>query len=415
MSKMSISRLGKELYTGEKSFDFVGRRMLWYAISAVVLVAVVLGVSLQGINLGIDFTGGTRYTVSVEKADQKMADELRTAVGDTSVEAADGATVRTSGPRSIVIETKAVGNGSEGDADIMGAITKTADVAEDDVSRTGIGPSWGERVASKAGLALGIFLVGVILFIWIYFREWKMSVAAVAALLHDVVITVGVYAIVGFEVTPATVTGFLTILGYSLYDTVVVFDKVKENTRNLSRTKKTYAAAANLAVNQTLVRSINTSIIGLLPVVAILYVSTVQLGTSALKDISLVLFVGMAVGTYSSIFIATPLLVHLKSGEKAVVDAEKRAAARMKEADKYATVPVFDEGMAVSDAEEPDELRESDSDDLHEAGVSRGTGAVSNNAAMGKGRNTPAQQREVSDSGASGRPQPKRQSRSKRK
>ena len=413
MSKFSISRLGKELYTGEKSFDFVGRRMLWYAVSAVVLVAVVLGVSLQGINLGIDFTGGTRYTVTVAQADQELADDLRTAVGDTAVEAADGATVRTAGGKSIVIETKAIPDNSEADNSIMEAITKTADVAEDDVSRTGIGPSWGQRVASKAALALGIFLVGVVLFIWIYFREWKMSVAAVVALLHDVVITVGVYAIIGFEVTPATVTGFLTILGYSLYDTVVVFDKVKENTRNLSQKKQTYAAAANLAINQTLVRSINTSIIGLLPVVAILYVSAVQLGTSSLKDISLVLFVGMAVGTYSSIFIATPLLVHLKSKEKDVVDAEKRAAARMKEADKYAAVPVFDEGMPVAEDDEPDELRENASEDLHEAGVSRGTSP--NRSATGRGRNVPDQHRSVSDSGAAGRPQPKRESRSKRK
>ena len=412
---ISISRLGKELYTGERSFDFVGRRMVWYVASVVILIAVILGVSLQGINLGIDFTGGTRYTVTVAQADQKLADDLRTAVGDTAVEAADGATVRTAGGKSIVIETKAIADRSDADDSIMEAITKTADVAENDVSRTGIGPSWGQRVASKAALALGIFLIGVVLFIWIYFREWKMSVAALVALLHDVVITVGVYAIIGFEVTPATVTGFLTILGYSLYDTVVVFDKVKENTRNLAGKKQTYAFASNLAINQTLVRSINTSIIGLLPVVAILYVSTVQLGTSALKDISLVLFIGMAVGTYSSIFIATPLLVHLKSREKGVLDAEKRAATRMKEADKYAAVPVFDDGMAAADdgPEEPDELREGGSDDLHEAGVSRTNNP--NSSAMCRGRNTPDQQREVSDSAAAGRPQPKRQSKSKRK
>ncbi|NYI77778.1 protein translocase subunit SecF [Nocardioides panzhihuensis] len=412
MSK--ISRFGKELYTGERSFDFVGRRILWYVISAVVLVIVTGGLMLQGgLNLGIDFTGGTRYTVTVAQADQEMADELRTAVGDTEVAAADGATVRTAGGKSIVIETKAIADGSEADQSIMEAITATADVPEDDVSRTGIGPSWGERVATKAGLALGIFLVGVVLFIWIYFREWKMSVAAVVALLHDVLLTVGVYAIIGFEVSPATVTGFLTILGYSLYDTVVVFDKVKENTRNLGQKKQTYAQAANLAVNQTLVRSINTTIVGLLPVVAILYVSAVQLGTSSLKDISLVLFVGMAVGTYSSIFIATPLLVHLKSGEKDIVDAEKRAAARMREADKYAAVPVFDDGMPVAADDEPDELRESESEDLHEAGVTRGTSP--NTSPTGRGRNVPNQQRSVSDSGAAGRPQPKRESRSKRK
>jgi preprotein translocase subunit SecF len=411
MSK--ISRFGKELYTGERSFDFVGRRILWYVISAVVLVIVTGGLMLQGgLNLGIDFTGGTRYTVTVEKADQDLADELRSAVGDTDVTAADGATVRTAGGKSIVFVTKSIADGSEADDSIMKAITETADVPEDDVSRTGIGPSWGERVATKAGVALGIFLVGVVLFIWIYFKEWKMSVAAVVALFHDVLLTVGVYAIVGFEVTPATVTGFLTILGYSLYDTVVVFDKVKENTRNLGLKKQTYAQAANLAVNQTLVRSINTTIVGLLPVVAILYVSAVQLGTSSLKDISLVLFVGMAVGTYSSIFIATPLLVHLKSKEKDVIDAEKRAEARMKEADKYAAVPVFDEGMAVAEGE-PDELRESSTEDLHEAGVSRGTSP--NSSALGRGRNVPSSHREVTDSGAAGRPQPKRESRSKRK
>lgn len=412
MSK--ISRFGKELYTGERSFDFVGRRILWYVISAVVLVIVTGGLMLQGgLNLGIDFTGGTRYTVTVQQADQELADELRSAVGDTDVAAADGATVRTAGGESIVIETKSIADGSEADQSIMEAITATADVPADDISRTGIGPSWGERVASKAALALGIFLIGVVLFIWIYFKEWKMSVAAVVALFHDVLLTVGVYAIIGFEVSPATVTGFLTILGYSLYDTVVVFDKVKENTRNLGLKKQTYAQAANLAVNQTLVRSINTTIVGLLPVVAILYVSAVQLGTSSLKDISLVLFVGMAVGTYSSIFIATPLLVHLKSKEKDVVDAEKRAEARMREADKYAAVPVFDDGMPVAADEEPEELRESDSDDLHEAGVARGTSP--NTSPTGRGRNVPNQQRSVSDSGAAGRPQPKRESRSKRK
>ncbi|NGN93835.1 protein translocase subunit SecF [Nocardioides sp. KC13] len=412
MSKFSFSRLGKELYTGEKSFDFVGKRKIWYAASVVLLAVIVAGMFLKPLNLGIDFTGGTRYTVSVDGADQKLADELRGVIGETEVEEADSATVRTAGSDSIVIETEAIPDGSADDQTMIKAITETADVPEDDISRTGIGPSWGERVATKAGVALGIFLLGVIAFIWIYFKEWKMSVAAVVALAHDVLLTVGVYAIVGFEVTPATVTGFLTILGYSLYDTVVVFDKVKENTRNLSLKKQTYAQAANLAVNQTLVRSINTSIVGLLPVVAILYVSAVQLGTSSLKDISLVLFVGMAVGTYSSIFIATPMLVHLKSGEKEIVDAEKRAAARMKEADKYAAVPVFDEGMALAEGE-PDELREAPSEDLHEAGVSRGTSP--NSAALGRGRNVPTSQREVTDSGAAGRPQPKRESRSKRK
>ena len=185
----------------------------------------------------------------------------------------------------------------------------------DDISQDQIGASWGKEVAKRAITGLIVFLVLVILFIWAYFREWKMSVAAHRGAAHDVIITVGVYALSGFEVTPATVTGLLTILGFSLYDTVVVFDKVRENTKDLRASRMTYAEAANLAVNQTLVRSINTSIVALIPVGAILYVGAVQLGSGALKDLALALFVGMAAGAYSSIFIATPLLAQLKSSE----------------------------------------------------------------------------------------------------
>ena len=188
----------------------------------------------------------------------------------------------------------------------------------------------------------------VSLFIWAYFRQWKMSVAAIVALAHDVVITIGIYALSGFDVSPATVTGVLTILGFSLYDTVVVFDKVRENTKDLRDSKRTYAEQANLAVNQTLVRSINTSLVALLPVGAILYVGAVQLGSGSLKDLALALFVGMAAGAYSSIFIATPLLVQLKANETDVVLAEKRARARRRhEANPYAKVPGYTEDMPV--------------------------------------------------------------------
>ena len=174
-------------------------------------------------------------------------------------------------------------------------------------------------MAQKALTGLVVFLVLVVLFIWAYFREWRMSVAALVALAHDLLITAGVYAWSGFEVTPATVTGLLTILGYSLYDTVVVFDKVRENTRGiLESTTRTYAERANLAVNQTLVRSINTSITALLPVAALLLVGVAVLGSGPLKDLALALFVGMAAGTYSSIFIATPLAVQLKDREPAI-------------------------------------------------------------------------------------------------
>jgi len=412
-----FSRLGNDLFSGRRSIDFVGRKWLWYAISVVIILVAVLGLTTKGMNLGIDFKGGTRYQVTVSgQATQKLADDLRDAVGSSGVAAAETPTVMTAGPHSVVIEVKTINENSSADVKVMKAITDTADVKQKAISRTGVGASWGERVAKKAATGLLVFLILVILFIWAYFREWKMSIAAVVALAHDVVITVGVYALSGFEVTPATVTGFLTILGFSLYDTVVVFDKVRENTKNLRRSRKTYAEAANLALNQTLVRSVNTSIVALLPVLAILYVSSVQLGTSTLKDIALALAIGMAAGTYSSIFIATPLLVHLKSGEKEVVDAERRARARMKQADKYADVPAFTDDMPVADQpEELADLGHDDEGDEPDAGpVTRGSGSQPRTDAMGRGRTAPAPHRPVRESGAAGRRQPTRQPRSKR-
>ena len=235
--------------------------------------------------------------------------------------------------------------------EISAAIQDAAGVDKDAISTDAIGATWGAQVAQRALLGLVVFLVLVVLFIWAYFREWKMSVGAIVALVHDLVITVGVYALSGFEVTPATVTGILTILGFSLYDTVVVFDKVRENTKNLARTRQTYAEAANLAVNQTLVRSINTSIVALLPVGALLYVGVVSLGSGALKDLALALFVGMAAGAYSSIFIATPLVVQLKELEPGVRAGDARAMRHRKrhEVDRYASVPTFTEDMPLED------------------------------------------------------------------
>jgi preprotein translocase subunit SecF len=250
--------------------------------------------------------------------------------------------------------------------EITAAIQETTGVGDADISRQAIGATWGQQVADRALLGLGVFLVLVVLFIWSYFRQWKMSVAALVALAHDVVITVGIYALSGFEVTPATVTGVLTILGFSLYDTVVVFDKVRENTKMLHKSRQTYSEAANLAVNQTLVRSINTSVVALLPVAAILYVGVVTLGSGALKDLALSLFVGMAAGVYSSVFIATPLLVQLKEGETAVKHGDARTKARRShEADRFASVPVFTEDMPVQ--QEPSSSGEPYRDDEQEA------------------------------------------------
>ncbi len=281
-----------------------------------------------------------------------------------------------------------------------------------DLQTTSVGPSWGKEVAKRSAIGLVVFLVLVVLFIWAYFREWKMSVAAIVALAHDILITIGVYALSGFEVTPATVTGILTILGFSLYDTVVVFDKVRENTKNLRESRTTYAKAANLAVNQTLVRSINTSIVALIPVGAILYVSAVYLGASTLKDLSLALFVGMAAGAYSSIFIATPLLVQMKAGETDVIQAEKRDKARQKalEADRYASVPTFTEDMPVRDTDSDDD--DADLDDERPSGPA--TAPPRAPEASNRGRIAPAARGPVEQSNASGRQQPSRQPKSKR-
>jgi preprotein translocase subunit SecF len=405
------SRLGNALYEGDVSIDFVGRKWLWYAVSGVIVLLAVAGLYFKGLNFGIEFEGGVEYNVSLpaNQVTQDTADTIRDAVADTGLDAASSPIVTTSGDQSIRVQTEELTNDQA--VQVTRAIAEAVGVdAQDDISTQEVGASWGEQVAKRALTGLLVFLVLVVLFIWAYFREWKMSVAAIVALAHDIVITVGVYALSGFEVTPATVTGLLTILGFSLYDTVVVFDKVRENTRNLKQSHKTYAELANLAVNQTLVRSINTSIVALLPVGAILYVGVATLGSGALKDLALSLFVGMAAGAYSSIFIATPLAVQLKSGEKEITQQDARAKARSRRTvDRYADVPVFTDDLPVRDA--PDgsdpELEEDDRVAPVQAPPRRPE-------ASGSGRVVPDSKAPIRDSGAAKRAQPKRQPRSKR-
>jgi preprotein translocase subunit SecF len=408
-----FSRLGNELYSGKKSIDFVGRKWTWYAISAVILLIAIGGWTIKGLNFGIEFTGGNQYTVSLpaDLANQDTADELREAVAGTGIDDASSPIVTTQGNSAIVVQTEPLTN--EESAQIVDTIVEVTGVDPDgDISENEIGPSWGQEVAERSLIGLAVFLVGLVLFIWAYFREWKMAVGALVAVAHDVLITIGVYAIVGFEVTPASVTGLLTILGFSLYDTVVVFDQVRNNTKNLRATRQSYAQAANLAVNQTLVRSINTSIVALIPVGVILYVSATQLGASSLKDLSLALFVGTAAGVYSSVFIATPLVAHLKSNESEVKEAERRAKARARaEADPYASVPVFAEDMPVREStDEADEVLEEDAP-VSGAAPSR---RPQQPGATGRGRTVPPTRRPVQESRSSGRQQPSRQSKSKR-
>ena len=401
-----FSRLGNDLYEGRVSVDFVGRWKLWYTGSAFIVLVAIFGLTYNGLNLGIEFEGGTEYNVSLpaDQVNQDTADDLRQAVAGLGIKDAEQPVVTTSGSEAVLVQTEELTR-EESDR-VTQEILQVTGASQADMSISEIGSSWGRDILNRALLGLGVFLLVVVLFIWAYFREWKMSVAAIVALAHDVLITVGIYALSGFEVSPATVTGILTILGFSLYDTVVVFDKVRENTKNLRQKHTTYAEAANLAVNQTLVRSINTSIVALLPVGAILYVGVFQLGSGSLKDLALALFVGMAAGAYSSIFIATPLLVQLKANEQDILAAEKRAAIKRSRADRYAEVPVFQDDLPIQ-AEPGDE-------DDREAAPATAAAAPRRPEGSGTGRVVPETTRPVKQSGSAKRTQPARQPRSKR-
>ena len=319
MSK--ISGIGGRLYRGETSIDFIGKRRRWYSISALFILLSIAALSLQGLHLGIEFKGGSSFTVT--KAGASIAD-ARAAVDSAGV--SGEIIVQNIGTNKVRVQTAAL-NSVQNNA-VQDALAKKFQVAVESIDSQIIGPSWGKEITRKALYGLFGFLICVMLYLAMAF-EPKMSVAAIVAVIHDVFITVGIYALVGFDVTPATVIGFLTILGYSLYDTVVVFDKVRENTRTITASSKsTYSQATNLAVNQTLVRSFNTSLIALLPVGSMLFVGAGLLGAGTIKDLSLALFIGLAVGTYSSVFIAPPVLAQLREKEPAMIALAKRVNGR---------------------------------------------------------------------------------------
>ena len=319
MSK--ISGLGGRLYRGETSIEIIGRRRRWYAVSAVFVLLSIAALSLQGLHLGIEFKGGSSFTVTKAGA---SVEDARTAVTVAGIPGES--IVQTIGNDKIRVQTGAL-NTAQNNA-VQDALAAKFSVPVESIDTQIVGPSWGKEITRKALYGLFGFLICVMLYLAMAF-EPKMAVAAIAAVIHDVFITVGIYALVGFDVTPATVIGFLTILGYSLYDTVVVFDKIRENTRTITASSKsTYSQATNLAVNQTLVRSMNTSLIALLPVGSILFVGAGLLGAGTLKDLSLALFIGLAVGTYSSIFIAPPVLAQLREKEPAMQALAKRVNGR---------------------------------------------------------------------------------------
>jgi preprotein translocase subunit SecF len=319
-----LGQIGGRLYRGEVSINFVGRQRLWYAISGAILVISIVALLVRGLDFSVDFKGGAVFTFPTSST--TSLSQVQTAVDDGGVSGAivqqvhgqtNGWQVQTkalTGPQTVALEN---------------TLSSKLGVNTNNITVTTVGPSWGSQISGKALEALIAFLIVIVIYLSIAF-EWKMAIAAFVALVHDLVIATGVYALAGFQVSPATVIGLLTILGYSLYDTVVVFDKVRENTAGLlGGARSTYSQAANLALNQTLVRSINTSLIALLPVAAILIVSTTLLGSNnELEELALVLFVGMLSGTYSSIFIATPVLADLKEREPQYQALAKRVAVR---------------------------------------------------------------------------------------
>jgi preprotein translocase subunit SecF len=313
------------LYRGEVSINFVGRQRLWYAISGMILLVSVAALLIRGLNFSQEFTGGTSFTFPANSAtSQDAISRVVNAAGGT------GASVQsTSSPlngHQWVVQTGTLTSGLA--QTVATHIESAFNIPQKSMVIDIVGATWGSQITSKAVEALIIFLIVIVIYLSAAF-EWRMAVAAFTALIHDILITVGVYALTGFSVSPTSVIGLLTILGYSLYDTVVVFDKVRENTAGLLTSQRsTYSDAANLALNQTLVRSINTSLTALLPVASILFVGAGLLGAGTLKDLSLVLFVGMLSGTYSSIFIATPVLADLKERDPKYKDLAAKVRRR---------------------------------------------------------------------------------------
>ncbi|KUJ50094.1 preprotein translocase subunit SecF [Streptomyces albus subsp. albus] len=371
-----LGTLGARLYRGEVGYDFVGKRKIWYGISILITITAILGLAVRGLNMGIEFSGGAVFETpgtSVSVSEAKHAAE--SAAGGHTVVA------QKLGGDRLRIQI------SELDTDaaqpVQQELAKKLKVEPSKINTQLVGPSWGKEIANKAWKGLAIFMVLVVIYLAIAF-EWRMALAALIALIHDLTITVGVYALVGFEVTPGTVIGLLTILGYSLYDTVVVFDGLKEASKGLTKqTKYTYSEVANRSLNSTLVRSINTTVVALLPVAGLLFIGGGFLGAGMLNDISLALFVGLAAGAYSSIFIATPLVADLKERDPAMKALAKRVRAKRASAAAKAD-------SAADQSQEDDPVGEDEREDATPAGVvgQRSRGARSASAEGGGGRGT---------------------------
>jgi preprotein translocase subunit SecF len=342
------------LYHGETAFDFIGRKNRWFVISGVVIVAGLVSLATQGLNFGIDFKGGTAWEVKAPHVSVSRArDAMRPlGLGQAKIQVIGGNTIRVEGD----VGGKTTADKRANQAKVSAALATLAKTTPSQVSINEVGPSWGKEISQKAERALIFFLIAISLYITFRF-EWKMAAAALAAMVHDILVTVGIYSLSRFEVTPATVIAFLTILGYSLYDTIVVFDKVEENTRGLAASGRlTYADTVNLSMNQVLMRSLNTSLVAILPILSVLVVGAFILGATTLQDFGLALLIGLLTGAYSSIFIASPLLAIFKEREPRYASIRQRMASR------GGTGPVLSPaaaaaggmaGTALTDADQP--------------------------------------------------------------
>ncbi|MEV0601681.1 protein translocase subunit SecF [Streptomyces sp. NPDC050315] len=377
MSK--LGNIGARLYRGEVGYDFIGKRKIWYAVSILITITAIVGLGVRGLNMGIEFSGGAVFTTPKTSVSSTQAQH--------DAEAASGghqATVQKLGNGGLRIQISELD--TKESVPVQEKLAKDLNVPVEDVNTQLVGPSWGEEIANKAWLGLGIFMILVVLYLAIAF-EWRMALAALIALIHDLTITVGVYALVGFEVTPGTVIGLLTILGYSLYDTVVVFDSLKEASRGITKQSRyTYGEIANRSINSTLVRSINTTVVALLPVAGLLFVGGGFLGAGMLNDISLALFVGLAAGAYSSIFIATPLVADFKEREPQMKSLARRVRAKRASA---AAKEDSREGSAEGGAESGEEPQ----DDAPAAAGSSSAGPRSQPASRTRGRGRPSGKR----------------------
>ncbi|MEU6849748.1 protein translocase subunit SecF, partial [Actinacidiphila alni] len=367
MSK--LGNLGHRLHRGEIAYDFVGHRRIWYGVSILITVVAIVGLAVNGLKLGIEFSGGAVFTTpkntSISVSDAQGKIEGHTGGHDATIQKLGNGSLRIQ-VSDISTETSKV---------VQQNIADELKIPKSKIDAEIVGPSWGKEISQKALEGLIIFLVLVVAYLAIAF-EWRKAIAALIALLHDLTITTGVYAIVGFEVTPGTVIGLLTILGYSLYDTVVVFDGLKEATKDITKqNKSTYSELANRSLNGTLVRSINTTVVALLPVAALLFIGGGILGAGMLNDIALALFVGLSAGAYSSIFIATPIVADLKEREPAMKQVRKRVLAR-RASDAAKAAEAAERG---EDPDAPEDGEGADPDDEAEAAAA-GAGVVGQRA-----------------------------------